>query len=250
EGRNFSGTPADSSHYILNETAVKAMGLKPPYVGQQISFHDRKGTIIGIVRDFNFRSLKEKISPLLFYSWKWKGNMLYVRTTAQDAHQAIAAVKKQYDKYAGDTPFSYNFIDSQFANQYKSDQRAGILFNLFAAIAIFISCLGLLGLTTFIAQKRTKEIGVRKVLGASVPSIIRLISKDYLKLVVLAVLVASPVAWWSMNKWLQEFAYRIKMSPDIFLGAGVVAMVIALVTVSWQSIRAAVANPVESLRNE
>ncbi len=250
EGGNFAGNAADSSHYIVNETAVKAMGLKPPYVGQQISFHLRKGTIIGVVKDFNFESLKVKISPLLFYSWKWKGNFLFVRTTAKDAQHAIAAVKEQYDKYAGSTPFSYNFLDAQFAKLYESDQQTGTLFNMFASIAICISCLGLMGLTTFMAQRRTKEIGVRKVLGAGVPGIITLISMDYLKLVVIAIVIAIPFAWWSMNEWLQNFAYRIKMGMDIFLLAATLTMAIAIATISWQSVKAAFANPVKSLRYE
>src|SRR5690606_18170749 len=148
EGENFSGTPTDSTHFILNETAVQKMGLNAPYVGQPISFHNEKGTIIGVVKDFNFQSLKKEISPILFFSW-WKGSMLYVRTTAKDAQQAIAMVEKQYKKYAGDSPFAYNFVDKQFETQYASDQRAGVLFNLFAGIAIFISCLGLFALATY-----------------------------------------------------------------------------------------------------
>src|SRR5690606_11763956 len=175
EGENFSGTPAGSAHYILNETAVTKMGLKAPYVGQEISFHERKGTIIGVIKDFNFQSLKKEISPLLFFTW-WKGNILHVRTTAADAQQAIATVEKQYKKYAGDVPFAYNFVDKQFETQYESDQRAGVLFNLFAGIAIFISCLGLFALATYTARVRRKEIGVRKVLGATVGSIMRMLS--------------------------------------------------------------------------
>lgn len=143
EGSNFLGMPADSAHYILNETAVKEMGLKPPYVGQQIKFHEWEGTIIGVVKDFNFKSLKEKVSPLLFFS-RWKGNVLYVRTTANAAQQAIAATEKQYKKYAGNIPFRYNFLDKSFEAQYKSEQHAGTLFNVFAGIAIFISCLGII----------------------------------------------------------------------------------------------------------
>lgn len=250
EGGNFSGTPIDSFHYILNETAVKKMGLKSPFIGQQISFHERKGTIIGVLKDFNFKSLKDPITPLLFFTDWYQGNMLYVRTTAADAQQAIAAVKKQYQKYAGFIPFSYNFIDKQFAAQYKSSQREGTLFNLFAAIAIFISCLGLLGLATFTAQRRTKEIGVRKVLGASVGSIIRLVSTDFLKLVIIAIVIAIPVGWFVMNKWLENFAYKTTISWWIFLAAAVIAILIAVLTVSFQAIKAAVANPVESLRTE
>ena len=209
EGQNFSGMPADSSHFILNETAVKMMGLKPPYVGQEISLHDKKGTIIGVTEDFNFQSLKLKVKPLIFTTLWGLRNILYVRTTAANAQQAIAAVHDQYKKYAGNTPFSYYFLDKTFDAQYKTDQRAGTLFNVFAGIAIFISCLGLFGLATYTAQVKVKEIGIRKVLGASVNGIVQLISKDFLKLVIIAIIIAIPVAWWAMSKWLEGFAYRI-----------------------------------------
>jgi ABC-type antimicrobial peptide transport system permease subunit len=250
EGGNFSGTPADSCHYILNETAVQKMGLKPPYIGQPITFHDQKGTIIGVVKDFNFKSLKDPVTPFIFFTDWYQGNILYIRTTAKDAQQAISSVRNEYKKYAGDIPFSYNFIDKQFAANYKSDQQAGVLFNLFAAIAIFISCLGLFGLATFTAQRRTKEIGVRKVLGASVINIIKMISMDFLKLVIIAIIIAIPVGWFFMNKWLQNFAYKTNISWWIFGLAAVIAILIAVGTVSWQAIRAAVANSVESLRTE
>ena len=250
EGDNFTGTPADSSYFILNETAVKKMGLKQPYVGQQISLHDKPGTIKGVLRDFNFQSLKEKISPLIFFNFWTTRNILYIRTTAADAQQAIAAAEKQYKRYAIDVPFRYKFLDKSFEAQYKSDQRAGTLFNVFAGIAIFISCLGLFGLATYTAQVKTKEIGIRKVLGASVSGIITLISKDFLRLVIIAIVIATPVAWFAMNKWLQGFAYRVNISWWVFVIAGILATVIALLTISLQAIKAALANPVKSLRTE
>ncbi|RYE07941.1 MAG: DoxX family membrane protein, partial [Sphingobacteriaceae bacterium] len=186
EGQNFAGTPADSSGFIVNETAVKKIGLKQP-IGQQITFHDHKGTIIGVVKDFNFKSLKEKISPLIFFTfWNFR-NILHVRTTGTGAQQAIAATAAQYKKYAGDSPFGYHFLDQSFEAHYKTDQRAGTLFNVFAGIAIFISCLGLFGLATYTAQVKFKEIGIRKVLGASVAGIVRLISIDFIKLVFVAI---------------------------------------------------------------
>jgi ABC-type antimicrobial peptide transport system permease subunit len=225
------------------------MGLKPPYVGQSISFHDNKGTIRGVVQDFNFQSLKEKIAPLILFT-RWNKNILYVRTTGNQAQQAIAAVEKQYKSYAGDTPFRYTFLDKSFEAQYISEQRAGTLFNWFAGIAIFISCLGLFGLATYTAQVKTKEIGIRKVLGASVSSIVQLISKDFLKLVSVSILIAIPVAWWAMNKWLQDFAYRVGIEWWVFIVAGLVALLIALATISFQAIKAAIANPVKSLRSE
>ena len=250
EGGNFTGTPADSAYYILNETAVEKMGLKKPYIGKQISFHDRKGTIKGVVKDFNFQSLKEKITPIIFYHFWNSSNLLYVRTNGSGAQSAIALAEQQYKKYSSDTPFSYNFLDKSFESLYKSEQRSGLLFNLFAGIAIFISCLGLFGLSTYTAQVKTKEIGIRKVLGASVSAIVQLISKDFMKLVFVSVLIATPVAWWAVNKWLQNFAYRINIQWWVFLLAGFIALLIALVTISFQAIKAAVANPVKSIRTE
>ncbi len=249
EGGNFTGTPADSSHFILNQTAVQKMGLKPPYVGHQISFHDNKGTIIGVVKDFNFQSLKEKIAPLIFFTG-WGKNILYVRTTGQVAQHAIASVEKQYKKYAGDVPFKYNFLDKSFEAQYKTDQRSGVLFNVFAGIAIFISCLGLFGLATYTAEVKRKEIGIRKVLGSSVTGIVQMISKDFLKLVVISIIIAVPIAWWAMSKWLEGFAYRTNIEWWAFAFAGVLALLIAFITVSFQTIKAAIANPVDSLRSE
>ncbi len=250
EGNNFTGSPADSAYYILNETAVQKMGLKKPYVGQQISFHERKGTIKGVVKDFNFQSLKEKITPLIFFTFWNNSNILYVRTTGAAAQQAIALTEQEYKKYAGDVPFKYNFLDKAFEEQYKTEQRSGTLFNLFAGIAIFISCLGLFGLSTYTAQVKTKEIGIRKVLGASVSGIVALISKDFLKLVLISILIATPVAWWAVNKWLLNFAYRINIQWWVFAIAGITAILIALVTISFQAIKAAIANPVKSLRTE
>lgn len=249
EGGNFPGTASDTFNYILNETAVKKMGLKPPYVGQQISFHNNEGTIIGVTKDFNFQSLKEKIGPLIFYSYGNK-NILYVRTTGEKAQQAIASVEKQYKKYAGDVPFKYDFLDKNFEARYKSDEQAGTLFNVFAGIAIFISCLGLFGLATYTAEVKKKEIGIRKVLGSSVSGIVGLISKDFLKLVAVSIVIAVPVAWWAMNHWLEGFAYRTDIELWVFAVSGFVALLIALLTLSYQAIRAGMANPVKSLRSE
>jgi putative ABC transport system permease protein len=177
-------------------------------------------------------------------------NILYVRTTGAGAQAAIKAVASQYKKYASNAPFSYDFLDKTFESHYQSQQRTGTLFTTFAAIAIFISCLGLFGLATYTAQVKTKEIGIRKVLGASVSSVVQLISKDFLKLVIIATVIATPLAYWAMSKWLQGFAYRINISWWLFAVAVIVIMLIALLTVSFQAIKAAVANPVNSLRTE
>ena len=250
EGDNFTGTPADSGYYILNEAAVKLMGLKAPYSGQQVSLHGNQGTILGIVKDFNFQSLKQKIAPLIFFT-NWKNrNILYVRTSGTHAQQAIASVEKQYKKYAGIVPFKYNFLDKSFEAQYKSDEQSGMLFNVFAGIAILISCLGLFGLSTYTAQVKRKEIGIRKVLGASVTGIVSFISKDFVKLVALGVLIASPIAWWAMNKWLEGFAYKVNISWWVFLIAAISSLLIAMLTIIFQAMKAALANPVKAIRTE
>jgi putative ABC transport system permease protein len=193
--------------------------------------------------------VKDPIAPLVIRSNGFK-NILYVRTTGAQAEQAIAAVEKEYKKYADKMPFSYDFLDKSFESHYLAQQRTGSLFTTFAAIAIFISCLGLFGLATYTAQVKTKEIGIRKVLGASVSSIVTMLSKDFAQLVLIASVIAFPVAWWAMSKWLQSFAYRIHISWWIFVIAGLIAFTIALITVSFQAIKAAIANPVESLRSE
>lgn len=250
EGSNFTGTSADSGYYIVNEEAVKEMGLKPPYVGQPLEFHGDKGTIRGVLKDFNFRSLKEKITPILLASGSYKGNTLFVRADAGKLSEAISETKREYGKYAGDMPFSFHFLDKQLDARYKSDERAGALFNLFAAIAIFISCLGLLGLATYTAQVRTREIGVRKVLGASITSIVKLLGRDFIVLVLVAIVVAVPVALYGMNKWLEDFAYKIHIQWWICAVAGLLSTAIALVTVAFQAWRAARVNPIRSLRAE
>lgn len=248
-GTNFTGTPADDNKYILNETAVKAMGLKPPYVGTKIGYGAANGEILGVIKDFNFKSLKDPVAPLLIRTDGFK-NILYVRTTGAGAQAAIKAVQLQYKKYANNAPFSYDFLDKTFESHYQSQQRAGTLFTTFAAIAIFISCLGLFGLATYTAQVKTKEIGIRKVLGASISSVVQLISKDFFKLVIIATVIATPLGYWTMDKWLQDFAYRINISWWVFVLAGASILLIALMTLSIQTIKAALANPVKSLRAE
>jgi len=248
-GNGFTGTPADSTNYILNETAIREMGLKDP-VGKRFTFHDKKGTIVGIVKDFHFKSMHSKIEPIiLFYNPDWRQRM-YVKTTAKDASKAIAAVAKVWKQNNTDYPFDYTFMDDSFNNMYKSDIRIGKLFNCFAVITIFISCLGLFGLAAYMAEQRTKEIGIRKVLGASIPQVWLLLSKDFILLVLISCFIASPVAFYFLTGWLQKYDYRISISPFVFIIAGVAAMIITVITISFQSIKAAVANPVKSLRTE
>lgn len=249
QGSSFSGAVADSTHFILNEAAVKEIGMKNP-IGKQFRFQRTNGTIIGVVKDFHFASLREKIAPAIFFYRPAVYQTLYIKTRTNNAAAAIAAAGNQFKQYNGEYPFSYNFLDDTFNNLYQGEQREGTLFNYFAGMAILISCLGLLGLAAYTAQVRTREIGVRKVLGASVTGIIGLLAKDFIKLVLIGIVVATPIAWYAMTSWLDAFAYRISINWTIFVLAACIAIVIAFVTISFQSIKAAIANPVKSLRSE
>jgi putative ABC transport system permease protein len=248
DGKNFSGSKADSVHLILNETAVRDAGIKDP-VGKKFTLWDVSGTIIGVVKDFHYTSLKKRIEPMVFYyspaNWG-----LYVKTTGKDANKAIASLQSMWAKYSGDYPFSYSFVDENYDALYKSEQRTGVLFNVFAIVAIFISCLGLFGLAAYTAQVKTKEIGIRKVLGATVANIVQLLAKDFMILVAISLVIAVPLGWWAMHSWLQDFVFRINISWWIFCVAGLVAVLIALITVGMHAIRAALANPVKSLKEE
>lgn len=249
EGSNFTGLPSDSSSFIINEALAQQIGLKSPYVGQKLTFHDMEGTILGVVKDFHYKSLKEKIGPMIMWT-HWYRGALYVKAKPNMAQQAIAAVEAQYKKYPTEFPFKYSFLDSQFDDLYKSDNRTGLLFNIFSGIAIFISVLGLFALTTYAAQIRIKEIGIRKVLGADVLGIVHLLSKDFILLVLIAITIACPVAWYLMNEWLSSFSYRTSISISLFVSGGVIAVLLAYVTIGLRAMQAALANPVKSLRDE
>lgn len=248
-GGNFSGNKADSAHFILNETAIRQAGIKNP-IGKRFKLWQTDGIITGVVKDFHYASLKQKIEPAIFvYHEKlWQ---LFVKTTGKDAAVAIGLVKKIHEQYNhGDPPFEYKFLDDDYNNLYKTEQNTSTLFNIFACIAIFISCLGLFGLATYTAQVKVKEIGIRKVLGASVLNITAMLSKDFLLLVVISLVIAGPIAWYAINKWLQGYAYQVHLSWTIIPLAGFAALLIALITISFQAIKAALANPVKSLRSE
>jgi len=247
-GGPFQGIQSDSAHYILNETAVREAGITNP-IGKRFKLHQTNGTIIGVVKDFHFASLRQKIEPAIFVYYPNMPEM-FVRTTGKDASHAIAAVQKIYKQYNPGFPMDYAFLDDNYNNLYKADVRSGTLFNWFAGIAILISCLGLFGLATYTAQVKVKEIGIRKVLGASVASITTMLSKDFLVLVALSIIISTPIAWYAMNQWLQGFIYRVNVQWWIFALAGVIALVIAFITISFQAIKAALANPVKSLRSE
>lgn len=256
QGRNFlKGQVADSSRVVINETAAKQLGYKEP-IGKSI--HKQGGdrlTIVGVVKDFHYESLRTRIEPLCFMldanivSDK-SNDALSLRLETSDMAASISALENKWKKIAPGQPFEYSFLNESFDAMYRAEERTQMLFTTFTTIAIFISCLGLFGLATFMAEQRTKEIGVRKVLGASVKSIVTLLSGDFLKPVLFAILIASPIAWYMMSRWLQGFNYRIEIEWWVFVLAGTLAVSIALITVSFQSVRAALMNPVKSLKNE
>lgn len=250
-GRDFSKDyPTDKDGFLINETAAKDMNYKDP-VGKYITVNGRCGQIIGVIKDFNFRSLHETIKPMViaFGDREIYGSVL-VRIEAGKIQQAMTNIEKLCHELNPQFPFTYSFVDEQYRQLYNSEQVVSKLSDAFAFLAIFISCLGLLGLVIFTAEQRTKEIGIRKVLGAGVGSIIRLMSADFLKLIFVAIVIASPVAWWAMHSWLNNYAYKIDITWWMFAAAGGLIVLIAAVTISFQSIKAAIANPVESLRAE
>src|ERR1017187_1001832 len=255
KGRNFSkdfGT--DSNAVIINQTTAAFLGYKDP-VGQKIYTLNRDNTqtisyhIIGVVQNFNFESLKKDIGPLCFVLGK-RGYITSFKINAANINSLISLIEAKWKAMAPGMPFSYRFLDDSFNEMYNAETRIGKIALIFSILAIFIACLGLFGLATFIAEQRTKEIGIRKVLGASVNGVVRLLSNDFLKLVVIAFIIAAPLAWWAMHHWLQDFAYRTDISWWIFVLAGAITLFIALATVSFQAVRAAIANPVKSLRTE
>ena len=251
EGRWFEqGNEADKNNVVLNEEAIKELKIPQPYIGQRFVWKGKTGQIIGIVKDFKFHSLHDKTGPLVAFQNPAWYNTFMIRISPNGASRSIAALNKTWEKFLPGSPHEYNFLDDAFNELYKADQQSSTLILAFAIIAVAISCLGLFGLATFTAENRSKEIGIRKVLGASVSSITQLLTKDFLKLVIVAIIIASPIAWFAMNKWLQDFAYRINISWWMFAAAGLFAVVIALITISFQAVRAAIANPVKSLRTE
>jgi ABC-type antimicrobial peptide transport system permease subunit len=250
QGRDFSKDyPTDSSGYLLNESALKIINYKDP-IGKQFTFWGKEGTIVGIVKDFHFNSLHDPIQPLILRlrEDESSGNAL-VRITPGKTQQALRSLDALSEQFNPKFPFTYQFLDEAYNSLYTGEQMINKLSGYFAFIAICICCLGLLGLVMFTAEQRVKEIGIRKVVGASTMSVFGLLSKDFLLLVFIAFVIASPLAWWAANNWLTGFAYRINISWWMFLLAGLLAMIIALVTISFQAIKAAMANPVKSLRN-
>jgi len=252
-GRSFSrGYGNESSKIILNEAAVNVMHLKDP-LGKNIQLFGNPRQIIGVVKDFHFESLHEPVKPA-YFTWQapeknsWYKMMVRIKEDHQQ--QTIASIQRLYESYNPGFPFTYNFLNEAYQKQYDTETRIAALSKYFAGLAILISCLGLFGLAAFTAQKRRKEIGIRKVIGASISDITTMLSGDFLKLALIALLIAFPASWWLMHSWLQSFAYRISITPYVFLVTGVSVVVITIFTISFQSVKAAIANPVNSLRTE
>jgi len=250
-GRWFMpGDPGDKHNYILNETAAGDFGLHRPWVGQRFILMGDTGHVVGIVKDFHFRSFHEKIAPVvLMDDAPWKSD-LFVKIAPQGASAAIHGAGELFHRFFPDQPFDYTFLDQAFDNLYRSDIRTSQLVGIFSCVAVLLSCLGLLGLATFTARQREKEIATRKILGASVGHIIGRLSGEFLRLVVIALLIAIPIGWWATHKWLEGFSYRTGISWWMFLFAGCLAFGVAFFTVAVQAFKAAVANPVKSLRSQ
>lgn len=250
EGRYFSKDMAsDSEAAVINKTMARELGLKNP-VGQRIENGWQKFTVIGVMEDFNFESMRQNVAPLCLVLGNYNSSIIAIKISGADTKSVLDYVSAAWKSFSPNQPFRYTFLDESFANMYADVQRTGSIFTSFAVLAIIIACLGLFALSAFMAEQRNKEIGIRKVLGASVSGITTMLSKDFVKLVIISIVIASPVAHWAMTKWLQDFAYRISITWWMIASAAVAAIVIALVTISFQSIRAALMNPVKALRSE
>jgi len=255
-GRNFSrDMPTDSTAIVINETAEKMLGFKNP-INQLIYYpQDSKALvlkpyhIIGVMKDFNFQSLRANVTPLILFMGNNEGG-LSIRANAANIPALLNQIKSKWTAFSPNQEFNYTFMNQDFDAVYRTEQRTGTIFVSFTTLAIVIACLGLFGLAAYAAEQRTKEIGIRKVLGASMSTIVQMLSKDFIKLVLIAIIIASPLAWWAMNKWLQDFAYRIHIQWWVLAIAGSGAILIAFITISFQSIKAALTNPVKSLRSE
>jgi putative ABC transport system permease protein len=256
-GRNFSKSYGlDTSNFILNEAAVAAVGWKSPKeaIGKDFKYGNVQGHIIGVVKDFHFESLHQKIAPMIFLlpppSQSGFFNVLSIKLSGENIPKTLSGVESVWKKWLPDYPCQYSFLDEKFDKLYKSEQKQGSIFTIFSCIAIFIACLGLLGLSAFAISQRVKEIGIRKVLGADLSQIVALISKDFLVFVAVSSIIAFPIAWYAMHHWLQDFAYRISITWWVFLISGIAATLIAFITIVFQTLKAGLANPAKSLRTE
>src|SRR5687767_7007028 len=250
EGKDFSGVPADSSNMIINEAAVKAMGLKNP-IGKQLRYGTYKFTVIGVTNNIIMGSPFQAVDPMLVHFSSNNINTINIRLAASaKPQQAIKAIEPIFKKYNPAYPFEYKFVDEEFNRKFLTEDLISRITNIFAGLAIFICCIGLAGLASFTIEKRVREIGIRKVLGATLQQLLMLISKDFLKLVLIAFMIATPLAWWFMNNWLEKYPYRIDISIWLFLAVGMLILLLALVVVSLNTLKAATTKPVKSLRTE
>jgi putative ABC transport system permease protein len=256
DGRNFSKDfLTDSMGVVVNEAAARLMQGEKPVGAKLYEFDDPKLKtvkefhVIGVLKNFNFNTLRQVVTPMMLYMGSDQGR-ISLRIHGGNAHKLAGGIESLWRKMAPSQPFSYTFMDEEFNNQYADEQRMGSIALSFSILAIFIGCLGLFGLTAYAAEQRTREIGIRKVLGATVSGIIMLLSRDFLLLVLIALLIAFPLSWWAMHYWLRGFAYRIGIGWEVFGLAALLAIGIAMLTVSFQAVRAALANPVRSLRTE
>jgi putative ABC transport system permease protein len=270
EGRGFSAEyPADTMNngipggpldqtigsILLNETAVRDLGIQKPAVGKQIVWGEDGDTtyslnIIGVVKDFHFASMRDEIKPFAFVRNPNRQSYFAVKLLGTDLPTTISAIKATWDKNVTTRPFQYHFLDETFDKLYSAEKNFRSVFFYFTLVTIIIACLGLLGLASFVTEQRMKEIGIRKVLGATVQGIVVLVSRDFMKLIVLASIIAAPIAWYSMRRWLENFSYRVSIPWVVFLVAAILAFVIAFLTIGFQAVKAASANPVKNLRSE
>ncbi|MCB0851546.1 MAG: ABC transporter permease, partial [Bacteroidetes bacterium] len=250
EGRNFSQEfSLDSNNFLINETAAKVMGLTDP-LNKGLAVWGREGKIIGVMNDFHIGSLHSPIKPVILTFRPEDCWMLFVKTKSGQTESAISSLSKVHQEYNPEFPFEYQFVDQKYEQLYKSEMVISQLANIFAFIAMFIACLGLLGLATFTAERRSREISIRKVLGASVPELVVLLSEAFIRLVIVSVFISVPIGYFLMKNWLENFAYHTDLSVSLFIISGVMAIIIAWLTVSYQSIKAAILNPINSLRSE
>jgi putative ABC transport system permease protein len=251
QGRDFSKDMSTdvTEAFLINEAAVRHLQLENP-LNTRFVWDDKKGKVIGIVKDFQFQSLKEEINPLVIHIWPSNTFVFAMRIRPTNIPETLAFIEDKWRELDPAHPFEYSFMDESFDKLYRSEEKLSQIFSLFSMLAIFIAAMGLFGLALFMVEQRTKEIGIRKVLGASVGSIFLLISKEFTYLVLIANVVAWPTAYFLMRKWLQNFAYRVNMELWLFMLSGIIALLIALLTISYQAVKAAMADPVDSLRYE
>jgi ABC-type antimicrobial peptide transport system permease subunit len=253
QGRDIDLTkfPYDSTAMLLNESAAKAMGFEDP-IGQIVKDNDYEFHVVGVIKDFILDSPYARVKPMVIEGAKenWF-NVINIRLTGSaTTEQHLASMKKLYEKHNPAYPFEYHFVDEDYARKFEDTQRIATITTLFTSLTIFISCLGLFGLASYMAEVRIKEIGIRKVLGASVMKITTLLSRDFLILVIISIIIASPIAWYAMDTWLEGYSYRVGIEWWVFAVSGLLCIVISLLTISFQAIKAALANPVKSLRTE